>query len=64
MIDACKKFTSKTSSDSAGFQQNIVLQDVDILAPVLAHLINSSQKAGIFPGNAKLAQVQACVRLL
>ena len=57
VIDVCKKFTLKTSSDSAGFQQNIVLGDVDLLAPVLAHLVNCSQKSGIFPEKGKIARV-------
>ena len=57
VIDACKKFTKKSSTDAQGFHQNIVLQDVDLLAPVLAHLINCSQKTGVFPGNAKIARV-------
>ena len=57
VLDACTTFTMKTSADSAGFKQNIVLQDTDILAPVLAHLINCSQRAGKFPRNAKVARV-------
>ena len=57
VVDACNKFTRKTSADGAGFKQNIVLQDIDILAPILAHLINCSQRTGIFPENAKLAKV-------
>ena len=57
VIDACKKLSNKTSADAAGFKQNIVLQDIDILAPILAHLINCSQKTGVFPESAKLAKV-------
>ena len=57
VIDVCKSFTPKTSADAAGFKQNVILQDVDILAPVLAHLVNSSQKSGTFPRNAKIARV-------
>ena len=57
VIDACKKFTNKTSADAAGFKQNVILQDIDILAPVLAHLINTSQRKGVFPDNAKIARV-------
>ena len=40
-----------------GLQQNIVLNDIDILAPMVAHLINCSQREGIFPENAKIARV-------
>ena len=57
VIDACKKFTNKTSADAAGFQQNIVLQDIDLLAPLIAHLINCSQNKGVFPEKAKIARV-------
>ena len=57
VTEACKKFTLKTSSDSSGFQQNIVLQDIDIIAPVIAHVINMSQETGVFPENGKLARV-------
>ena len=34
-----------------------VRNDVDILAPVIAHLVNRSQDEGIFPENAKIARV-------
>ena len=57
VIEVCKKFTPKTSKDAAGFQQNIILSDVDILAPVLAHLVNCSQSSGVFPESAKIARV-------
>ena len=57
VTDACKKFKLKTSKDPLGFQQNIVLSDIHILAPVVAHLINCSQREGIFPENAKIARV-------
>ena len=57
VLDVCQKFTPKTSSDPAGFQQNIVLQDVNLIAPVIAHLVNCSQKSGIFPENGKIARV-------
>ena len=49
--------TPKTSSDAFGIQQNIVLSDVDLLAPVLAHLANVSQQTGVFPDNCKIARV-------
>ena len=63
MIDACKKFTPKTSTDAAGFQQNIILSDIDILAPVLAHLVNCSQNTGIFPEGGKIARVVPVYKL-
>ena len=57
VIQVYKKFTPKTSTDSAGFQQNIILSDIDIMAPVLAHLVNCSMSTGIFPENGKVARV-------
>ena len=57
VIETCKKFTSKTSSDANGFKQNIVLHDIDIIAPVMAHLVNVSQATGVFPENGKIARV-------
>ena len=55
--DVCKNLNPKTSSDSSGFKQNIVLQDSDILAPVICHLVNCSMETGICPSNSKLARV-------
>ena len=57
VIEACKRFSHKTSKDPSGFQQNILLNDSDIMAPCLAHLANSSFKTGIFPENGKVARV-------
>ena len=57
IIDVCQSFTKKTSSDASGFQQNIVLSDIEIMAPILAHLVNKSQSKGIYPKNAKIARV-------
>ena len=57
VIDACQKFKSKTSTDSTGLRQDIILSDIDILAPVMALLVNCSQKTGIFPENGKIARV-------
>ena len=57
IIEACKKFTPKTSCDATGIQQNIVLSDIGILAPVLAHLVNVSQSTGVFPEGGKIARL-------
>ena len=57
VIEVCKKFTPKTSCDMSGIQQNIILSDIGLLAPVLAHLVNTSQKTGIFPEGGKIARV-------
>ena len=57
LIEVCKRFTPKTSCDASGMQQNIILSDIGLLAPVLAHLVNISQKTGIFPEGGKIARV-------
>ena len=57
IIEVCKKFTQKTSCDVSGMQQNIILSDIELLAPILAHLVNMSQKTGIFPEGGKIARV-------
>ena len=57
VIEICTKFMPKTSCDASGIQQKIVLSDIGILAPVLAHLVNVSQKTGIFPNSGKIARV-------
>ena len=56
-IEVCKKFKPKTSSDMSGLQQNVILSDIGLLAPVMAHLVNTSQKTGIFPESGKIARV-------
>ena len=53
----CQKLTRKTSSDASGFKQNVVLDDTDIMAPVIAHLVNRSQQTGTCPMNSKIARV-------
>ena len=57
VIEVCKKFKPKTSCDMSGLQQNIILSDIGLLAPVMAHLVNISMKTGIFPENGKIARV-------
>ena len=57
IIHTCKNITPKTSCDVDGIQQKIVLSDIEILAPVIAHLVNVSLKTGVFPDNAKIARV-------
>ena len=57
IIEVCRKFTPKTSCDASGMQQKIIPSDIGLLAPVLAHLVNISQKTGIFPEGGKIARV-------
>ena len=57
IIHACENIAPKTSYDVDGIQQKIVISDIEILAPVIAHLVNVSQKTGIFPDKGKTARV-------
>ena len=57
IIEVCKLMTPKTSMDPHGLKQSIILDDAEILAPILCHLVNSSMKAGKCPQNSKLAKV-------
>ena len=57
IVDTCKNIKPKTSYDVDGIQQKIVLSDIEILAPVIAHLVNVSQKSGVFPDKGKTARV-------
>jgi retron-type reverse transcriptase len=42
---------------ATGLVQNIVLNDTDIMAPVVAYLVNRSLSTGICPDNSKIARV-------
>ena len=55
--EACKNLNPKDSLDPSGFKQSIVLQDADLIAHILAHLVNSSIEKGVCPMNNKLAKV-------
>ena len=57
VLDACRNLNAKSSIDPTGFKQCIVLEDADILAPILAHLVNCSIEKGVCPSNSKLARV-------
>ena len=57
VVEVCSKLNPKTSKDSYGFAQNIVLGDIDIMAPVVARFVNCSQKTGICPDDSKIARV-------
>ena len=57
IVEVSKALNPKTSCDATGIQQNIVLSDIEILAPMLAHLVNVSQKTGVFPDGCKIARV-------
>ena len=57
VIEVCKRFSHKTSCDASGLQQNVILSDIGLLAPAMAHLVNVSQRTGIFPDGGKIARV-------
>ena len=57
VIKACQTLNKKTSTDAYGFQQKTVLADADLLAPMIAHFVNCSQKTGICPDKSKIARV-------
>ena len=57
VIDVCQKMKPKKSKDAFDISQNVVLEDMDILAPIVAHLMNISQETGIFPQSGKLTRV-------
>ena len=55
--EVCKNMTPKESTDPDGFKQKVVLDDANILAPIIAHLVNCSLQTGRCPTNSKLARV-------
>ena len=57
VIEACRQINPKKSSDAFGLQQKIVLNDIDLLAPMFAHLVNCSLSAGTCPDKSKIARV-------
>jgi hypothetical protein len=57
VIKVCKNMKRKTSKDLYGFVQKQILDDANILAPVIAHLMNRSQETGICPASSKVAIV-------
>ena len=57
VMDVCKNIAPKTSCDSSGFKQNVLLADSGLLAHVLTHMVNCSLRTGICPENSKLARV-------
>ena len=55
--DVCRKMTPKTSTDPLGIKQKTILEDIDIFAHVIAHMVNCSMKTGACPSSSKLARV-------
>ena len=57
ILNACRLLRPKSSCDAYGLSQKVLLQDMDILAPMFVHLINCSLSAGICPDMSKIARV-------
>ena len=57
VLEACKQLNSKSSCDTYGLSQAIVLKDADIMSPMLSHLASCSVQAGTFPDQLKVARV-------
>ena len=63
VLDVCKNLTKKSSCDPSGFKQSIILQDAELIAHVLTHLVNCSMREGICPSSSKLARVTPVYKL-
>ena len=57
VIEACRNINIKRSSDAYGLSQAIVLDDIEIIAPIITHIANCSLKEGICPDLSKIARV-------
>ena len=57
VLEACKQLNSKSSCDTYGLSQAVVIRDADIMAPMLSHLANCSIQTGTFPDQLKVARV-------
>ena len=57
VIELCETMPKKTSKDHYELSQDIILTNIGILAPLIAHIWNQSIKEGMFPDTAKIAKV-------
>ena len=57
VVDACMNISKKKSCDAFGLSQQIVLNDIDIIAPMITHIANCSLREGICPDLSKIARV-------
>ena len=57
VVDICKHFKKKTSLDANGLSPKMILPNLDILSPTIAHIWNQSIEHGKFPSTAKTAKV-------
>ena len=54
---AAKKLNRKTSTDTYGISQAIMIDDIEFLAEPLTHLMNQSIKTGVCPDGSKISRV-------
>ena len=57
VIEACRNINKKTSSDAYGLSQAVVLNDIEIIAPMITHIANCSLKEGVCPDISKIVRV-------
>ena len=57
VIEACRNINKKTSCDAYGLSQAVVLNDIDIIAPMITHIANCSLREGVCPDLSKIARV-------
>ena len=57
VYNACQLLYPKSSCDAYGLSQKVILQDMDIIAPMFVKLINLSVSSGTCPDMSKVAKV-------
>lgn len=58
VLEKCKNLAMKTSTDPYGISQKLIVQNLDTIAPVIAHIWNRSlASGGSFPKGGKTARV-------
>ena len=57
IIELCREIKKKSSCDRSGVSQKLILNNIEILAPLIAHIWNCSISTGKFPSYAKVAKV-------
>jgi hypothetical protein len=57
VVESCQNIQKKTSCDHYGLSQKLLLQNIDTLAPLVAHIWNQSIQDGVFPQGGKMAKV-------
>jgi hypothetical protein len=57
VVESCQNIQKKTSCDHYRLSQKLLLQNIDTLAPLVAHIWNQSIQDGVFPQGGKMAKV-------